>query len=118
MKFTYLPVQGDLKSKEPQDIAAAIYGFLLWQYKTAVKESINKNSVRGACLAANKAAQEEYNREDGYGLGSRMNYDLPYSEADILRKEQEAQASEENLNAHRVCLDFFVKKFMDDSSKS
>jgi len=110
MKVSYIPVYGELKSADPKDVVKALYDFLFWQYKTALQDEISIRATKNAFIAANEATQKEYDKEDfGGGFGTP----LPYSKEDIKYQEQKAIDAEVNTKAHKITLDFYVKKFME-----
>ena len=110
MKFEY--VSGELKSNTPEDVAKLIYDFFRYQYGRAIETDMNARCDRNAAHAANKAAKEEYAKEDDIGFGPR----LPYDEYVLKVREVNAVAAQKQRAEAKVLLDFVVKTYIDKAT--
>lgn len=96
-------------------VAKVILNFFLYQYQRALEGKINTQQELKAFRSANAAAREEYNKDNemsGLGWDRR----LPYSEAQIKNKEEEAKQAEIRYAEMARVLEFvkdrFVEKFI------
>lgn len=108
-------VQGELKSHEPKDVAKSIFDYFVWQHRAAIQHEIETRSRYNSAVAANHAAQTEYDKEDMGGVGG-FEAHLPYSDQELKKMQRDSEISKKDLDDARALLNFirdrFVEKFV------
>ena len=96
-------------------VAKIVLNFFLYQYQRALEGKINTQQELNAFRSANRAAKEEYNKDNEMcGLG--WDRHLPYKESAITYKEEEVKRAEQEYAEISRVLEFvkdrFVEKFI------
>lgn len=108
--MNYQMVSGPIKNTEDQkELAKAIWDFYLWQYETALRDEIELRSELEAYKSANRAASDEYRRNNELGWGPPEHY----SSIVIENKKIDAENAKQNLHEAKALLNFVRDRFLD-----
>lgn len=106
-------VRSTVKSLDDKDIASVLLDFFVWRYNRATAEFIHAEYELNSCKAANKAAEDIYNKEyEPLGWGPKYPYDQNTLE---YKKELVAEASK-NASEAKAFLDFVKSKILEKAN--
>jgi hypothetical protein len=108
--MTFQLVRAELKSGEPKEVAKVLFDFFVFQHEAAIKEEINSRCEYNGMLAANRAAEDEYKKEDFSG-GFGPN--LPYNEYAIKVSKTKSDNALISRSESKIFLDFMRDRFLE-----
>lgn len=107
-------VSSTVKSLEDIDIASVLLDFFVWQYNQANTELIHAEYELKSYYAANKSAEDVYNKEyEPCGWGPK----LPYNENAIKYQKSHVEEVSKNVEEAKAFLDFVKRKILEKTNE-